>query len=121
MIEAILVTLILLQIKHYYVDFVNQSDDEIRCKGIYGDSIGLGHSVKHGVGTALCLLAVVGFDYMGFCIVCGMIDFVVHYHIDYIKANYGKRDITSPKFWNHLGLDQMCHQITYLVIVYLMV
>jgi len=30
--------------------------------------------------------------------------------------NTGNRDITSPTFWNHFGLDQMAHQIVYLIL-----
>ena len=30
--------------------------------------------------------------------------------------NYGNRDIRTRQFWNHLGLDQMAHQIVYIII-----
>lgn len=120
MVEMIFVTLALLQIKHWYIDFVNQSNVEVASKGIYGDIPGLMHSVKHGLGTMLAILLVVTPTYAFFALVCGLLDFITHYHIDWLKMNYGNRDITTPAFWNHLGLDQMAHQLTYLVIVYLM-
>jgi hypothetical protein len=44
------------------------------------------------------------------------LDFLAHYHIDWTKMNYGNRDIRTPQFWNHLGLDQMAHQICYIFI-----
>lgn len=116
----ILLTLALLQIKHWYIDFVNQSNIEVASKGIYGDFHGIMHSFKHGLGTSLALLFVVGIDYLAFVIICGFLDFIVHYNVDWLKMNYGNRDITTPQFWNHLGLDQMAHQLTYLYIVYLM-
>jgi hypothetical protein len=120
MAEIILLTLALLQVKHWYIDFVNQSNIEVASKGIYGDFHGIMHSLKHGVATALVILAIVTPAYLLFAIICGVIDFVVHYHIDWLKMNYGNRDITTPAFWNHLGLDQMAHQLTYLLIVYMM-
>ena len=121
MIEAMIILLVLLQIKHWFIDFVNQSNIEVASKGIYGDFNGIMHSAKHGMGTLLCILAVVGLPYMFFAVVLALIDFVFHYHIDWLKMNYGNRDITTPAFWNHLGLDQMAHQITYIFIAYMLV
>ncbi len=120
MVEMILLTLALLQVKHWYVDFVNQSNEEVASKGIYGDQLGLNHSIKHGVATMIIIIAVVSPKYLLFALICGLIDFVVHYHIDWLKMNYGNRDITTPTFWNHLGLDQMAHQLTYIFIAYMM-
>lgn len=120
MVEALILTLILLQIKHWYIDFVNQSNIEVASKGIYGDFHGLIHSAKHGAGTMFCVLFVVGPAYLFFSVICGLIDFIIHYHVDWLKMNYGNRDITTTAFWNHLGLDQMAHQLTYLFIAYMM-
>jgi hypothetical protein len=48
------------------------------------------------------------------------IDFVLHYHIDWAKMNWGNRDMQNPKFWAHLGLDQLAHYLTYLIIVWML-
>ena len=119
MAEIIIITLALLQVKHWYIDFVNQNNIEVASKGIYGDFHGIMHSLKHGLGTTLVLWMVVGVQYIFFAIISGLIDFVIHYHVDWTKMNYGNRDITTPAFWNHLGLDQMAHQLTYLALIYL--
>lgn len=116
----IILFLVLLQIKHWYVDFVNQSDKEVKSKGIYGDFHGIMHSVKHGFGTFICALLISGYTYIIYALILGIIDFATHYHIDWTKMNYGNRNITTPQFWNHLGLDQMAHQIIYLFIAFLM-
>lgn len=121
MIEAVLITLVLLQIKHWYIDFVDQSMDEVNSKGKYGEWLGIRHSLKHGIGTYISIALVVGCEYWLFALVLALLDFVIHYHTDWSKMNYGNRDITTPAFWNHLGLDQMVHQLTYIFIVYLMV
>ena len=98
--------------KHWYIDFVNQTMEEVEHKGIYLDWLGVKHSVKHGVITALCIWLVSSDVYLA-CIL-GTVDFLIHYHVDYIKMKYGCRDITQPLFWNHLGLDQLIHHVTYL-------
>ena len=114
------VLLVLLQVKHWYIDFVNQTTDEISSKGIYGDAMGVNHSAKHGIGTMIAIALAVGTPYIAFAAILGFLDFVLHYHIDWAKMNYGNRDISTPAFWNHLGLDQMAHQLTYLFIGYIM-
>lgn len=113
-----LITLyILLQIKHWYIDFAAQTHTEIEHKGIYGSMQGMTHSIKHGIGTLMCILAITGQSYFIYALILAIIDAVIHYHIDWTKMNYGNRDITKPEFWNHLGLDQMAHQLTYLFIL----
>lgn len=104
---------ILLQIKHWYVDFVLQTQEMINGKGTYGNAYGVFHSLQHAAFTLALLLLIVN-PWLAFTL--AMFDFITHYHIDWIKMNYGNRDITNPKFWNHLGLDQMAHQIVYLII-----
>lgn len=112
-------TLILLQIKHWFIDFVDQSDEEVAHKGIYLDWKGMKHSIKHGLATLAILCAVTNFEYLYFALFLAAMDFITHYHIDWVKMNYGNRDIRIPQFWNHLGLDQMAHQMCYIVIAYL--
>ena len=121
MIEAALYLLVLFQLKHWYIDFVDQSMDEVHSKGNYGEWLGIRHSLKHGIGTAVCVWAVVGAPYIVFALLIGFIDMVIHYHTDWAKMNWGNRDIQTPQFWNHLGLDQMVHQITYIVLAYMVV
>jgi hypothetical protein len=118
---TILFLLVLLQIKHWYIDFVNQTNVEVASKGIYGDSEGVNHSVKHGIGTMLAIVLVVGTPYIAYAAILALLDSILHYHIDWLKMNYGNRDISTPAFWNHLGLDQMAHQLTYLLVAYIVI
>ena len=53
MYNEIFFILALLFIKHWYIDFVDQSMDEVNSKGNYGEWIGFRHSLKHGIGTFL--------------------------------------------------------------------
>lgn len=114
----ILFFMVLLQLKHWYVDFVNQTMDEVHSKGKYGDKLGMWHSAKHGIGTAMALWIIGGYDAILASLTVGLVDAVIHYHTDWAKMNWGNRDIQNPKFWNHLGLDQMVHQLTYIGIVW---
>lgn len=116
MITTMLFVLVLLQVKHWYVDFVNQSEEEVKYKGEYLDWRGVKHSLKQGLGTFLVLWAVTGWHYIDIAFILAIADFLAHYHIDWTKMNYGNRDIRTPQFWNHLGLDQMAHQLCYIAI-----
>ena len=117
MVTVALILLILLQIKHWYIDFVDQDMVEVNHKGIYGHWLGMRHSFKQGIGTAACVGLVVGPAYWPASILTGIIDGFLHYHIDWAKMNWGNRDMKTPSFWAHLGLDQMAHQLTYIAIV----
>ena len=118
MYSVIFIMLGLLFIKHWYVDFVNQSQVEIDNKGTYGNLDGLAHSAKHGLGTIFVFL-LVGID-PAVSIVLGAIDLIVHYHIDWIKMRFGNRDISTKEFWTQLGLDQLAHAFTYIGLVWLL-
>lgn len=115
--NTIFLAFALLFIKHWYVDFVNQDMEEVNHKGLYMHWLGIKHSLKQGAATAVVFL-LLGFDFPT-AYILGATDFVIHYHVDYIKMNYGNRDITTPAFWNHLGLDQLAHYMTYLGLVWL--
>ena len=124
MIDAVIFLLGLLFVKHWYVDFVDQSMEEVNSKGIYGDGPGMAHSAKHGLATMFCILAITGsaeYGYFAYAMALGFIDSVIHYHVDWTKMNYGNRDIQTPQFWNHLGLDQLAHYLTYLFIARMVV
>ena len=115
---CMMVLLTLLFFKHWLIDFVFQTDTEIRNKGDYGNIKGVIHSAKHGFATAV-VLALFGLDPLAI-IFLSTLDFIAHYHIDWLKMNYGCQDAKDPKFWQHLGLDQMAHSLTYIGLVSLL-
>jgi hypothetical protein len=122
MFDSIFILLGLLFVKHWYIDFINQSMEEVHGKGIYGNAYGLMHSIKHGVATFVIFLA---FTYnFPFSVIIGFIDFAIHYHVDWAKININKRwnyTVENPKFWAWLGADQLAHSLTYLGLVWLAV
>jgi len=105
--------LVLLLIKHWYIDFVMQTSRMVEEKGQYGKWYGILHSLQHGIAT----FAIFAFGGLQLAAILALVDFVTHYHIDWTKMNYGNRDITTPQFWNHLGLDQLAHQLVYIIII----
>lgn len=120
MFNAIFILLGLLFVKHWLIDFVNQSAEEVTGKGTYGQAHGVMHSLKHGVATFLIFLVITW--QFEFCVIIGFVDFVLHYHIDWAKSNINRRwnyTVENPKFWAWLGADQLAHALTYLGLVWL--
>jgi len=105
--------LLLLLVKHYLFDFVWQTAVMINHKGIYGHPKGIIHSLGHAIGTLLVVFLFLG---IWWALLIAVIDGVVHYHIDWTKTKYGCQDINDVRFWNHLGLDQLAHSLTYVFI-----
>lgn len=116
----ILLLLTLFQIKHYYADFVIQTYQQTVRKGIYKDLIGISHSLDHAWTTMIALLIYnIFFPVSAFAIIIiAVIEGIAHYHIDWTKVYYGSKDITKPVFWNQFGLDQLAHQLTYILIAW---
>ena len=111
--SSLFILLILLQLKHWFVDFVLQTDDMVKGKGIYGNPDGVNHSLQHAIATLWIVFYVTWNPLLA--IGLSALDFITHYHIDYVKIKYGERDITLKQFWTQLGLDQMAHQLTYIL------
>lgn len=87
MIETLLIFLCLLQVKHFFVDWVFQTENEVKFKGVYLHPVGIMHSLKHGVATFLISSF---FFPVGIAILFSFIDFITHYHIDWIKQTITK-------------------------------
>lgn len=120
--EALLL-LLLLQIKHWYADFKIQTYMQTIKKGVWLDPVGLSHSLDH-VWCSLVALLIGSFIIplnIPLVIVLCFAEGILHYSIDYIKVKYGCKDNTKPLFWNQFGLDQLSHQITYLLMIFLLI
>jgi hypothetical protein len=111
-----LLLLLLFQLKHYLADFVFQTYQQTVRKGIYRDPIGISHTLEHVIGTLIVLFTASFFMPISCMLIaiCGVLDLILHYHIDYVKVKYGIKDLTKPLFWNQFGIDQLAHQFTYL-------
>jgi len=112
----ILALFFVLQIKHYWADFVIQTYQQTIRKGIYRDLCGISHSLDHLWCSLLALLVFSVFYPISILniIFVSAVEVVLHYHIDFIKVKYGTKDQTQSLFWNQFGMDQLAHQITYI-------
>ncbi len=115
----ILALLVLLQIKHWYADFVIQTYMQTVKKGVWLNPIGISHSMDHVWGTLVVLLLFSFFHHISVfgILIISLIEGVIHYIIDYVKVRYGCKDNTKPLFWNQFGMDQLAHQLTYISMV----
>lgn len=116
--ETIIIIFLLLALftKHFFVDFPMQTPFQWQNKGTYLHPGGLLHSFLHGVGT---LIVVFLFTFNPtLAIWLGVLDVLIHYHIDWAKMNINKekgwKADKNPEFWTLLGLDQYLHAVTYL-------
>lgn len=115
--NIVIVTLLLLQVKHFVFDFPMQTEIHVEYKGQYGHIAGIEHSFLHAAGTTAALCFLFGMP----AVLFGLLDGILHYHIDWFKMNYGCSDMKDKRFWTDLGLDQLSHQLCYLLYIYLLV
>lgn len=116
----ILLLLALFQIKHWYADFKIQTYMQTVKKGVWLDPVGMSHTLDH-IWTSAVVLTIFSIFYSIPILtipVVILLEGIYHYLIDYTKVRYGCKDSTKPLFWNQFGLDQLAHQLSYLVIAW---
>lgn len=115
---SIIELFLLFQIKHFFVDFPLQVPYHYLNKGKFLHPGGLAHAGLHGATTA-AITAVYTTPTFGMFL--GVLDFVIHYFIDYFKVNinkkYGLTPTNSEYYWWLLGIDQFLHQLTYIGLI----
>ena len=105
--------------KHIIADYFTQYPWMYKYKGIYGHPGGLAHAGWHGLLTTIICYSFVG---IWPAVLLGLLDSVVHYHVDYVKSNSWKRWPCTPQdqlFWIIHGVDQYLHGMTYFLILHL--
>lgn len=111
--------LFLLQTKHLFADFYLQTPRMLRDRGRYIHMGRVHHAGLHGAGSLIALL-VMGVP-LGWAITVAMVEWVVHFHIDWAKGRWSDRTGHGPDqagYWRAFGVDQAAHQWTYLVMVW---
>tara|TARA_B100001094_G_C17843791_1_gene629241 strand:- start:122 stop:490 length:369 start_codon:yes stop_codon:yes gene_type:complete len=116
-----LILLSALLVKHICADYYIQAKFMFKDKHKYGSRGGVSHAGVHGLLTALCFTPFVS---VSSALLYALIDFVAHYHIDYVKSNYSIRNPMQPnqqRYWVVHGTDQLLHTFTYVFLVWLFV
>ena len=119
---SICAILVILQIKHFVCDYPLQNSYQLLNKGTYMHPGGLLHAGLHALFTVPAFLVIAPTLALGLGILAG--EFVVHYHIDWEKEQVIRRTGWTPAqthFWWAIGFDQLLHQLTYIVILALLV
>jgi hypothetical protein len=89
-------------------------------KGVWLDPIGMSHTWDH-IKASIVVLIIFWFIHpisILILLVVALLEGLYHYMVDYTKVKYGSKDNTTSLFWNQFGLDQMAHQLSYLVIAW---
>jgi hypothetical protein len=116
-------------VKHFLCDFLMQPPWMWKNKGIYFHPGGLTHATVNVLGSAFVLLlyailtvrGIVPIDFWLWWKILAF-EWLVHYHMDWWKITWcklnGYKAHTHPQFWHWMGLDQMVHYLTFIVMVW---
>jgi hypothetical protein len=108
-----------LEVKHYIADYFLQPAWMLVGKGDLRHPGGYAHAAVHAALSAVVLLIAGTPLPILAALVVG--EWVVHYILDFSKIYYsrGVHVDTSPRrFWALHGVDQLTHQLTYAVMIY---
>ena len=129
--ETIIFTLLIIfQVKHWLCDYPLQFQFMLKKFQREGWVLPLTfHAGMHSLFTATItslyfLITQPSFDYTNIGLLLGLIDFVIHFIVDRVKAHPdlgGRYKTDNPKFWWSLGADQGVHHLTHYLIIYIMV
>ncbi|MEP2531213.1 DUF3307 domain-containing protein [Shimia sp.] len=117
--SAILLLFAALQIKHLVADFFLQNAKMIMGRERYWHMGRTQHAAIHVVLSALCFVMFGTAPTLILWIV--IVEFVVHFHIDWGKARFSvdnKLTPEQPMYWYAMGTDQALHQLTYIAMVW---
>jgi hypothetical protein len=105
--------------KHYICDFLLQTSNQLRYKGTYGHPAGIIHAFIHAIGSYAALYTQINSPLL--LLIC-LGELLAHYHIDWAKARinhyYQLKPHQGARFWYWFGLDQWCHHITYVLMLF---
>ena len=77
------------------------------------------HAGLHAILSFLSLI-VIGAPLV-FSFALSMLEWIVHYHIDWAKGRYSEHKQHGPTdagYWRAFGLDQLMHQLTYVAMLW---
>lgn len=111
------VFLFLLILKHAIADVGIQRHLGIQKKHEWLSKKAQLHYLTHGIGTFIVLSPI---DFI-IAFIAGIIDWIAHWHIDFVKTNINNKyelNNTDYAYWWLLTVDQVLHYTTYFLIIY---
>jgi hypothetical protein len=111
--------LLLLQLKHFLIDFVLQSHFMTALpEGKRWFISLLMHALSHGFGsfTVLVIPAYVIGQVAAAAVVC-VAEVVIHLVIDTVRLRLFFYNVLQPRYWTIHGIDQLLHGYTYIAMV----
>lgn len=119
LVSTVLVLFCLLQVKHMFADYFFQTPKMLSGRGEYMHVGRAQHAGVHIIGSAIAFW-IIGASSM-FILALAVIEWIVHFNIDWAKARYSDAKSLSPDqagFWRAAGVDQALHQLTYVAMVW---
>lgn len=116
---SVLLLLCALQVKHMFADFFLQTPKMLSGRCAYVHAGRAQHAGVHIIGSAI-VFALFGSPAM-FIVVLAVLEWIVHFHIDFGKARYSEVKKLNPQqaqFWQAMGADQTLHQLTYVAMAW---
>ena len=110
--------LLLFESKHFLCDFVLQTGYQAANKGTYGHPGGLTHAGLHFLGSIPVILLLTRSPVLIGALLLGEV--LVHYHTDWLKQRINLArglDHGQTLFWIVFGADQFVHQLTYVIML----
>jgi len=111
----------LIEVKHFAFDFLIREGGR-EPGGIYVDRQRIIHAVTHGLGSISALVLLTNSALLITTIVIAEV--IAHFHFDWLKARITARlglDYSNRLFWILFGGDQFAHQLTYVVMLAVLV
>jgi len=118
---SVLLIVMLLNIKHYIVEFLPLTREQYKYRGVFGHPMGFIHPFMHGL-VSYIILGII-FDYLNYIVILVCLgEAVTHYTIDYKEGcaiKIANKQLNARVCIQRLrGLDQLLHNVTYLIMIY---
>lgn len=115
---TLLVLMCLFQLKHMLADYFLQTRTMLDGRDRYAHLGRFQHAGVHAIGSFIAFF-LVGAS-LPFIVVIVLMEWVVHFHIDWWKGRHTSGQKLTPKdaaYWRASGVDQALHQLTYVAML----
>ncbi|MFK7880911.1 DUF3307 domain-containing protein [Roseobacter sp.] len=116
---TLFVLLCLFQVKHMLADYFLQTRSMLDGRAEYKHFGRFLHAGIHATGSMI-VFVVVG-THLAFILPVILIEWAIHFHIDWWKGHYTYRQNLTPQdagYWRATGVDQALHQVTYIAMIW---